>query len=178
MFRLPRNLGKHASLTRGMAAARDASIILMVDADTGGSASAVIDLAEPIKAGAADMVVGLLPSAGKKGGFGIVRDFAGWCIKASSGYSAAAPLSGQRALRREVFERCGLKGRAYGADPRLTSDAVRAGFKVVEQPVNMTHDHKGRKLPGFLHRGRQGLHVARAFLGPVIGGLLFRQRRF
>ncbi len=160
-----------------MAEARDASIILMVDADTAESAPAVIDLVEPIQDGLADMVVGLLPSAGKSGGFGIVKDFTGWCIKATSGYSAAAPMSGQRALRREVFEKCGLNGYGYAVDARLTSDAVRKGFRVTEQPVDMTHDHKGRRLSGFLHRARQGWHVARSFAGPVAGGLLLRRRR-
>jgi hypothetical protein len=45
----------------------------------------------------------------------------------------------------------------------MTIDAVRAGFRVVEIPVHgLTHRATGRTLQGFTHRGRQGMHIARA----------------
>ena len=45
----------------------------------------------------------------------------------------------------------------------MTIDAVRAGFRVVEIPVpGLTHRATGRTLRGFVHRGRQGLQIARA----------------
>ena len=53
----------------------------------------------------------------------------------------------------------------------MTIDAVRAGFRVVEIPVaGLTHRATGRTLRGFLHRGRQGLQIARASM--AAGGAL------
>jgi glycosyltransferase involved in cell wall biosynthesis len=157
------NAGKAAALDRGMTHAGAAAAFLMVDADTGESASEVVRLLGPIEADEADMVVGALPSAGGKGGFGIVMKTARRLVRIVSGYEPSAPLSGQRALRREVFERCRPLARGFGVDAALTADAVLAGFRVIEMPVQMTHDHQGRSLRGFLHRGRQGWDLVRAF---------------
>jgi hypothetical protein len=37
----------------------------------------------------------------------------------------------------------------------MTVDAARAGFRVVELDLPLTHRATGRTLRGFLHRGRQ-----------------------
>lgn len=168
VIRLPRNSGKHVALERGMSDATDADILLMVDADTGETASEVIVLIEPVLRGEADMAVGILPSAGSAGGFGTVRRTAAWLIRVTSGFKSAAPMSGQRALSRRVFESCRPLGRGFAVDAALTADAVRRGFRVVEIPVTMTHDHRGRTWQGFAHRARQGVHLLIAFAPRLI----------
>ncbi len=168
VIRLPKNSGKHAALTRGMSDASDADIFLMVDADTGETASEVLALIEPILRGEADMAVGILPSAGSAGGFGTVRRTAAWLILVTSGFKAAAPMSGQRALSRRVFESCRPLSRGFAVDAALTADAVRRGFRIVEIPVAMTHDHRGRTWRGFAHRARQGFHLLVAFAPRLI----------
>jgi len=168
VIRLPKNSGKHCALRRAMVEAAGAEVLLMVDADTGSSAKGALELLGPVYSGAADMVVGVLPSAGRHGGLGLVKRMAGWFVWKTSGFKAVAPMSGQRALRSGVFERCGLSGYGFAVDAALTADAVNAGFAVIEQPVFMTHDHRGRRLSGFLHRGRQGWHVFRTF-APRLG---------
>ena len=168
VIRLPKNFGKHVALERGMSDAGEADVLLMVDADTGSTASEVVALAEPLVRAEADMAVAILPSAGSAGGFGTVRRAAAWLILITSGFKSAAPMSGQRALTRQVFEACRPFARGFGVDAALTADAVRRGFRVVEIPVAMTHEHRGRTWKGFAHRARQGFHLLVAFAPRLI----------
>ncbi|MDQ4149100.1 MAG: glycosyltransferase [Actinomycetota bacterium] len=163
VIRMGSNQGKHAALERGMEEAA-ADILLMVDGDTGPTAAAPVALIEPVAAGVADMAVAILPSAGTQGGFGLVRNTASRLVRLASGFDPLAPMSGQRALTREVFEACRPFAFGFGVDAALTSDAVAHGFKVVEVPVDMSHDHRGRSLAGFVHRAKQGLHLLRSFV--------------
>ncbi|MGI8427513.1 MAG: glycosyltransferase family 2 protein [Actinomycetota bacterium] len=161
------NRGKHVVLEKGMTEAGEA-VLLMVDADTGSSAKAAIALVAPVAAGKADMVIGILPSAEGQGGFGLVKGTAAWLIKAVSGFESVAPMSGQRALNRQVFEACRPLSEGFAVDAMLTAKAARKGFRLLELPVEMTHDHTGRTMSGFLHRGRQGYHVLKAFLPALV----------
>lgn len=163
VVRLPANAGKGGALQAGISAAGRADAVLFVDADTGATASAAAGLLEPIREGAADMVIGVLPPAGGRGGFGLVRRAAAALIAVSSGYRTLAPLSGQRAVRTQVLDACRPLARGFGVDSALTADAVRLGFRIVELPVRMGHADRGRSLAGFAHRGSQGWALVRAF---------------
>jgi hypothetical protein len=44
----------------------------------------------------------------------------------------------------------------------MTIDAVRAGRRVVEIELDLSHRATGRTLAGFVHRGRQLLDIMRA----------------
>ena len=46
----------------------------------------------------------------------------------------------------------------------MTIDAVRAGYRLGEVELDLEHRATGRSLGGFLHRGRQLLDIARAYL--------------
>jgi hypothetical protein len=74
------------------------------------------------------------------------------------------PLSGQRAIRRNVLDSVRPLAPGFGVEVAMTIDAVRAGFRVLEVPVAMEHAVTGRDVAGFLHRGRQGLDLLRATL--------------
>lgn len=158
---LPANRGKGGAVAAGVDATPDAEVYLLVDADVGETATAAADLLGPVLAGEADMTIGVLPSAAKKGGFGTVRSLAAWGIRQACGFEARAPLSGQRAVRADLLRRLDLAPR-FGLETALTIDARRAGARVVEMPVAMDHRHTGRRLSGFRHRGRQGADIARA----------------
>jgi hypothetical protein len=45
----------------------------------------------------------------------------------------------------------------------MTVDAVRAGDRVVELELELSHRASGRTLAGFLHRGRQLVDFARVY---------------
>jgi hypothetical protein len=161
VVRLPANIGKGGAVAAGIAASPDAEVYLLLDADVGPIATAARSLLGPVLADEADMTIGVLPSAGRRGGFGLVRNLSRWGIRRACGFVAVAPLSGQRAVRADLLR--SLKPAArFGLEVGLTIDAVRHGARVLEVPVALDHRHTGRTLSGFAHRGRQGADVVRA----------------
>lgn len=159
VFRLRRRLGKGGALAFGIART-DAPVLLFVDGDLAESAAGARALLAPVLAGEADMTIARPPD-GRPSGFGLVEGFARRGIEMLTGACMARPLSGQRALRREVLDRASIAAR-FGVEVGLTVDALRSGFRVVEVPVEVEHARTGRDLRGFLHRARQGLDVAAA----------------
>ncbi|MFK7697161.1 glycosyltransferase family 2 protein [Paenibacillus sp. HJGM_3] len=159
-LRHSRRRGKGAALRTSVQASRGA-VLLFADADLGESAAHLARLLEPLAAGQADMVVARFPAAGRRGGFGLVKRLAAGGIRRLSGYEAAAPLSGQRAVRRELLERIGPLAAGFGIEVGLTIDAVRLGYRVQEIELPLRHRETGRDWRGFLHRGRQFWAVLR-----------------
>src|SRR3954469_24167321 len=103
VIRLPRNLGKGGAVAAAVEGTPDASVYLLVDGDVGASAGAARALLRPVLDGEADMTVGVLPAAGKRGGFGLVRDLSAAGTAKATGWRPTTPLSGQRAIRAEVL---------------------------------------------------------------------------
>lgn len=161
VVRLGLNRGKAAAVTAGVEAAPEADIYLMVDADVRDTAGEVQPLLDLVASGEADMAIGVLPSAGGRGGFGMVRRLSAAGIRRATGFVAQSPLSGQRAIRGELLRSLVLAPR-FGLETALTIDAVRSGARVVEIPVEMDHRHTGRRVAGFRHRAGQGIDIARA----------------
>lgn len=173
VLKLPENVGKGGAVTAGVEASPDADLYLLVDADVGASARSAAALLPPLLAGDADMTIGVLPSTGGRGGFGLVRDLSRAGIRRATrghisspgghpaGLVVEAPLSGQRAVRASLLRRVNLAPR-FGLETALTIDAVRAGARVSELPVPMEHRHTGRGVGGFAHRARQGVDIVRA----------------
>jgi glucosyl-3-phosphoglycerate synthase len=155
--------GKGHALRRGLLRARahDPDAVLLADADLGGSAArladllAILDEHHPV-------AVAAFPPAAPKGGFGLVKNYARRAIARRTGYAPAEPLSGQRVLLAYA-----LPGIApgFGAEVGMTLDLLLAGIKPLELQLPLTHRPTGRNLPGFAHRARQGLDVARALGG-------------
>ena len=161
LVELARNRGKGGAVTAGIEATPAATIYVLIDADLGATASRAEALLVPVMAGEADMTIGVPRSAGKRAGFGTVRSLARRGIRRACGFEAAAPLSGQRAVRAELLRSLSLAPR-FGLETGLTIDAVRAGARVLEMPSDFDHRHTGRSWAGFSHRGRQGLDIVSA----------------
>jgi GT2 family glycosyltransferase len=168
VLRLSSNLGKGAALDAGLTRVRgSADVLLMLDGDLGASAAQGALLLEPVLSGKAAMSVAAFPRPAGKAGFGLVKGLARFGIRALGGaagraFAATAPLSGQRAMTRECWERVTPFAFGYGVEVALTVRALRSGLTVVEVPTTMSHDATGRDAAGFAHRGRQFAHVARA----------------
>lgn len=157
-----RNMGKGAALNRGASVAMG-DVFLMLDADLGSCSSKSQALFEPVLSGEADMTIASFPVIpGKRGGIGAVVRLARWGILRATGASFSSPLSGQRALRRTVWERIGGFEEGFGVEVALTIDALNSGFKVIEVPLEMTHRVTGRDWKAVKHRARQFAAVARA----------------
>jgi glycosyltransferase involved in cell wall biosynthesis len=158
---LDRNSGKGAALERGVAATT-APILLLADADLEASAINLRALIEPIVDGLADVAIAAPPRDGGPSGFGLVEGLAAWGVHRLTGRRMDRPLSGQRAMRREVAGVGFAPG--FGVETAFTIDALRAGYRVVEVPCPITHARTGRTPAGFAHRARQGFDVVRALI--------------
>ncbi|MFC4769213.1 glycosyltransferase family 2 protein [Effusibacillus consociatus] len=156
------NYGKGQALRTGLQSMKS-EIIAFVDADIGEYADELRKLIAPVREGQTDMTIAVFPAVEGKQGLGIVKGLAKWGIRRLTGFSTAAPLSGQRVLRKELISYLHLAD-GYGAEVAMTIDALRAGYRVLEVPVAMHNREYGRTLRGFLHRGKQFLHVVRALL--------------
>jgi glycosyltransferase involved in cell wall biosynthesis len=168
----PRRLGKGGALEGALDRLHKADAYLLVDGDTGdtaGEAAALVEAIDPGRDGARlELAVGVLPpQAG--GGFGLVRLTSAALIRALTGFEAAAPLSGQRAMTRDALWACRPLAEGFGVETAMTIDAVRLGFRVGEVPVRMRHRPTGRSVQGFAHRGRQALDILRAALPRALG---------
>jgi glycosyltransferase involved in cell wall biosynthesis len=161
VIRLERNSGKGRALTEGLKEATG-DVLLFLDADLGETAKEAAHLLPPILNGEADMTIAVLPRPTQRGGMGLVLRAAHDGIKQATGRSFGAPLSGQRALTRELTNRIGCIEEKFGVEVALTIDALRCGARVLEVPVAFRHRETGRDLRGFLHRWKQYRDVKRA----------------
>ncbi|MCS6777659.1 MAG: glycosyltransferase family 2 protein [Chloroherpetonaceae bacterium] len=153
--------GKGDALNTALALAQG-HILLLLDADLGATATEARLLLEPVLQDTADMTIATFPTLpGRGGGMGLVVRLARWGIRALTGHCMQAPLSGQRAVRREVVEACGGFATGWGVEVALTVRALRLGYRVQEVPTRMSHRVTGRDLAAVCHRGKQFISVAR-----------------
>lgn len=163
----PRSRGKAAALETGVRAVTESDPVeprplLFLDADLGETAANAGPLVEPVLAGEADMTIAMLPAQAGAGGHGFVVRLARDGIERACGQKLAQPLSGQRCLTRQAFEAGLPLATGFGIETGLTIDLVRKGFRVVEVPADFRHRATGNDVNGYLHRGKQWLHVASA----------------
>ncbi len=171
--RLERNGGKGAALNAGLPLALG-SIIVFLDADLAMTASNARPIVDAVRNNQGDLAIGAFSTPG---GFGLVLKFARLGIKLLCGYEARAPLSGQRAFRREVLQAIYPMRTDFGVETAMIIDAVRSGFSIIEVPVDMGHRSYGRTLRGFVHRAHQGMGVFFALFSCFIRYDILRVKR-
>lgn len=152
---IERNIGKGKALNYAIEKMDSYDALLLIDADLEGSATEAKALLSSVIDGKADMAIADFPKPKKKGGFGLVKKLARWGIKRCTGLTVKEPLSGQRAITKNVVKSVGKLENGFGAEVGLTIDAARKGFKILEISLPMSHAETGRDIHGFLHRGRQ-----------------------
>jgi glycosyltransferase involved in cell wall biosynthesis len=153
--------GKGGALERARQEVRG-EYVLLLDADLGASAAELCRLLEPVLSDTADLTIARFPPS--RGGLGWALGLARWGVARLTGRRLHAPLSGQRALRRRHLDALAPIEPGFGAEVGMDVDALRAGLRVLEVSTTMSHAATGRDWRGFLHRGRQLLHIARALL--------------
>ncbi len=137
-------------------------IVLVCDGDLGSTAGELTPLVEAVRRDECDLAVAsFLRRVG--GGFGVALGFSRWAIRNRSGFVAEAPISGQRAMRTQVLEAVLPLASGYGMETGMTIDAVRAGFRVAEYEVDLSHRATGKSIRGFVHRLRQLADFVRAW---------------
>lgn len=162
VLRVARRLGKGGALEGALERVRGADLWLLADGDLGETAAGLDALVRVVEAGEADVAIAAFPPA-RAGGFGLVKGAASHVIRVQCGFDTSEPLSGQRALTARSMELVRPLAPGFGVETAMTIDAVRAGLRVVEVPVDgLDHRPTYRDGPGFLHRARQGWDIARA----------------
>jgi glycosyltransferase involved in cell wall biosynthesis len=150
--------GKGANVTAAaeamLSAAPVPGLILLCDGDLGASAARLAPLVEAVERGECDLAVAAF-SRRVGGGFGLALGFAHWAIRRLCGAEAAAPISGQRALRLETLRATLPFAAGFGMEIGMTVDAVRAGYRLGEYELDLEHRASGRSLAGFIHRALQ-----------------------
>jgi glycosyltransferase involved in cell wall biosynthesis len=172
VVRSERVVGKGAAVTaaireavRHAPSSREAGaggVCVLCDGDLGGSARELGALVEPVASGEAELSIAAF-STRVGGGLGLAVGFARWAIRRRCGLETRAPISGQRALSASVLEDVLPLARGFGMEIGMTIDAVRAGRRVVEVELELSHRATGRTLAGFLHRGGQLADFVRVY---------------
>src|SRR5690606_2730003 len=106
-------------------------------------------LIEPVAAGRTDMAIAVFAAPSQNGGFGIAKRVAQAGIYRLTGRRLAAPLSGQRAIRRELLQSIGRLPQGFGIEVGLTIDAARMGWCIAEVPLPLKHRELGKTMRGF-----------------------------
>lgn len=161
------NLGKGESLSRVL---KDLEFeaLLLIDGDLGEFATEASALIKPVLDKEADLAVAVFPKASRKGGFGLVKGLGRSGIRELTGFESTSPLSGQRAMTRELYDAVAPLDGGFGMEVGMTIDALKAGFRVIEVETSMSHRETGRDLRGFIHRGKQFIHVLAALSRRVL----------
>jgi glycosyltransferase involved in cell wall biosynthesis len=174
VVRSERVIGKGGAMTRAARAAleharanargeREEASFILCDGDLGSSAAVLAALAQPLTGGEADVTVARFAKR-VGGGVGLALAFARWAIERRCGFVAEAPISGQRALSERALADVLPFADGYGMEIGMTIDAVRAGHRVLEVELELSHRASGRTLAGFAHRGRQLIDFVRVYL--------------
>jgi len=163
---LDQNRGKGGAVAAGLDEVGDVDVVLLIDADTGDTARAASALIGPVVDRTAAMTIAVLPDAAGRGGFGFVVGVAREALSRATGRQFAAPLSGQRAIRKDVLDQIELASR-FGLEVGLTLDVCSMDEMVVEVEADFDHRHTGRSIAGFRHRFVQGKDLVLALIGRV-----------
>ena len=156
--------GKGGALEGALRRLEPADVWLLADGDLGATAAGLVRLVEVVNSDGADLAIAVLPQA-PAGGFGLVKRTSAHLIRGQSGFRASEPLSGQRALTARAMQAVRPLAQGFGVETAMTIDAVRAGLRVLEVPIDgLEHRPTYRNLRGFLHRGRQGWDIAMGVL--------------
>jgi glycosyltransferase involved in cell wall biosynthesis len=151
--------GKGANVTAAAATVIDRAgdgdpVFLLCDGDLGESAGRLGPLVDAVAVGDADLSVAVFRTR-VGGGLGFALRYARRAIERLCGYTAVAPISGQRALSAAAMRAAFPFAPGYGMEIGITVDVVRAGLEVRELELDLSHRPTGRTLGGFAHRARQ-----------------------
>jgi len=147
----------------GGAALPDEPIFVLCDGDLAESAGRLGALVDAVQGGEADMAVAAFATR-VGGGLGLAVAFARWAIRRRCGLQLRAPISGQRALRAGTLADVLPFASGFGMEIGMTIDAARAGHRIAEVELDLSHRATGRTLSGFAHRGRQLVDFVRVYI--------------
>ncbi|MFY7954447.1 MAG: glycosyltransferase family 2 protein [Armatimonadaceae bacterium] len=134
LLRLETNQGKGAAMSAGAGAAGDAHVLLFLDADLIGLTTAQVEaLVSPVRSGQVEMALGVF----RGGNF--------WTTLAQV---IVPNISGQRAIRRDLFESVpGVAQARFGVELAITNHVLGEGHRIAQVVLqDVSHPMKERKL--------------------------------
>ncbi|MFZ5353541.1 MAG: glycosyltransferase family 2 protein [Bacillota bacterium] len=140
--------------------------VVLVDADLCESAYEIRLLLDKCCFNDNSVIVGKLPPPKRKGGFGIVKFTAAKGYKLLTSKEPMSVLSGQRVIPVRLLREIDIPN-DFGLEFKLSVEAARRNYEIIEIPVNIRHRETGRDLKSFIHRGRQFKDIFRAILKEV-----------
>ena len=162
----PKQLGKGGAATlAAQALLREGDpTVLLADADLGASAAMLARLVDALDDadGGCDLAIATFARR-VGGGFGFAVGSSRWAIRRATGRTMEAPMSGQRAMRPGVLAQLLPFAPGFGIETGMTIDALNAGLRVAEVPLDLEHRATGKSVAGFVHRGRQARDALRAY---------------
>lgn len=168
VLRAPRRRGKGRAMEEALDRLPAADVWLFADADLGVTAGSLGPLLDAVRDGDADVAIAAFPALAG-GGFGLVKGMAVRLIRSACGFESREPLSGQRALTAAALAAVRPLAPGFGVEVAMTIDAVRAGLRVIEIPIEgLSHRPTGRGARGFAHRARQGADILAAVTARAI----------
>jgi Glycosyl transferase family 2 len=132
--------------------------LLLCDADLRGDLRPLVDAGADVAVAAFARRVA--------GGLGIAKTVSRALVELRTGVRVREPLSGQRALSTSARNALFPVAAGFGAETRMTIDALRSGHDLREVELDLAHRVTGRDLRGFVHRGRQLGDLLLATLAP------------
>jgi hypothetical protein len=137
-------------------------VVVLCDGDLGESAALLGPLAWQVREGDVDLAVAAFARR-VGGGVGLAVGFARWAIRRRCGLVLRAPISGQRAVRGDMLAEVLPFAHGFGMEIGMTIDTARAGARVREIDLDLSHRATGRTPGGFVHRGRQLVDFVRVY---------------
>ncbi len=136
---------------------------LLCDGDLGESAVQLTTLVDIVLGRRADLAVARFARR-QGGGIGVAVGFARWALHSLTGMRAGAPISGQRAMNAQVLRGLLPFARGYGMELAMSIDAARAGMRIEEVELDLSHRASGRSPAGFAHRAGQLADFVRVYM--------------
>lgn len=167
VIRLEKNSGKGNALNVGLKQATG-KIIVILDADLGETAVESKKLLLPILNDEADMTIAKFPSSKIKTGFGFAKALSKFGVKKLTGLTLEFPLSGQRAIKKQVLDEIDGFAKGFSIETALNIDVAKRGFRILEVETNMKHRTTGRSLKDFFHRGKQFIAVMKILIKKLL----------
>ncbi|MFW6021942.1 MAG: glycosyltransferase family 2 protein [Halanaerobiaceae bacterium] len=158
---LPENMGKGEAVSAGVQKCKG-SIIVIIDADLGESVMEIKKLVDPLINDNYKAVVAVLPIKG--GGLGIVRGLANMGMKVLTGKKMRAPLSGQRAFRREIINNILPLQSGFGLEIGINRAFIDNNIDFCEVDCNFHHRITGQDISGYRHRIKQFKEILKAII--------------
>ncbi len=152
----PFNLGKGGIINYAFPHIKE-ELVILLDADLGKSSQEASLIVEAINNGA-ELAIGVFRS---QGGFGLVRKLASLLLYLKTGRYFKAPLSGQRAALKDIWQRLMPFAPGFSMEVAMLKKACQEGLKIVEVPVKMQDRNYGKGYIGISHRFKQLIAVIR-----------------